>query len=82
MKLSFVCFEISRERSKKSAVRTHFHFDFRNMETWLQNKTLKKLPIQSITEKRIKIGNQEVMNKKKVSNSIRQQKLSILLLTE
>lgn len=62
VKLSFVCFEISRERSKKSAVRTHFHFDFRNMETWLQNKTLKKLPIQSITEKRIKIGNQEVMN--------------------
>ena len=33
VKLSFVCFEISRERSKKSAVRTHFHFDFRNMET-------------------------------------------------
>ena len=50
MKLSFVCFEISRERSKKSAVRTHFHFDFRNMETrkkthflWLQNKTFKKI---------------------------------------
>ena len=39
------------------------------------------MTIQSITEKRIKIGNQEVMNKKKVSNSIRQQKLSILLLT-